>query len=668
MPHLNHQTQTDLSQKEHSHDALSKCELSKESESIWILSENGPFSQSLPGFTPRKVQQQMAQAIEQCIKDKGQLAVEAGTGTGKTLAYLIPALVSQKKVIISTGTKNLQDQLFHRDLPLVVKTLDLPLDIALLKGRVNYLCLHRLDQTLAQGMLESRYQASQIQRLKQWSNTTLTGDLAQSSGLAEDSPLISLVTSTADNCLGNACPDYDDCFLMKARKKALDADVLVVNHYLFYADLSLKEEGFGNLLPEADVLIFDESHQLPDIARSFLGERFSSHQLKSLSQDIKVEYLTNVTDCKSLDDLASQLEKQSADWRLIFGVESGKRENWRFWQQKAEIIEMMTSVTELLEELRLTIEPQLGRSPGLDSCYTRSQVLFNLLTKLMNKPAMDQVQWIETFGKSFAISRTPLEIRKELSELMLRHQGSAWVFTSATLSVGDSLDYFLKELSLEAAKSLILESPFDYPNQSLLYMPRGLPEPNQPFATQQAMEQILPLLEMSRGRAFILVTSYRALEITRDLLQEQICHPILVQGEIPKTELLQTFRDTEHAVLIATSSFWEGIDVAGEDLSLVIIDRLPFSSLSDPVLQARGDYLRSKGRDPFKEFQLTDAIISLKQGAGRLIRTETDQGVLVVLDPRLVSRRYGEDFISSLPPFARTRDLERVENFFKALI
>ncbi len=637
------------------------------SESVWTLSEQGPFVNALKGFRPRVVQQEMAEAIETCIQSHGKLAVEAGTGTGKTLAYLIPALLSQRKTIISTGTKNLQDQLYHRDLPMVIEALDIPVEVALLKGRANYLCLQRLEQTLSQGTLESRYQVSQLQRLKAWSKTTDSGDIADGSGLAEDSPLISYVTSNADNCLGNGCPNYEECFLVNARKIAQEADLLVVNHYLFYADLTLKDEGFGDLLPDADVLIFDESHQLPDIARNFLGDRFSSHQLKSLAQDILIEYINTASDCKMLQQLADNIQKLIADWRLLFGDEGNIRENWRFWQKKTEIIQIMEMVLSQLDALEQLLKTQLGRSPGIDSCYTRTQGIHQLLKKLNQETGLDQVQWVETFSKSFAISRTPLEIRKELGLLMQRHQKAAWIFTSATLSVGDSLTSFMTELSLDSATSMILESPFNYPEQSLLYMPRGLAVPNAPNATEKVMTQMLPLLEMSRGRAFILVTSYRAMDKTRELLLEQSKHPIMVQGEMAKSELLKQFRQTDNAVLIATSSFWEGIDVAGEDLSLVIIDRLPFSSLSDPVLQARGEYCRSQGRDPFQEFQLTDAIIGLKQGAGRLIRTETDRGVLVILDPRLVSRRYGEMFLASLPPFNRTRNLDQVEKFFNSI-
>ncbi len=641
-------------------------------ESVSVLSESGLLAEKIPGFKARPVQLEMAEAVESCIKTRGRLAVEAGTGTGKTLAYLVPVLLSGKRAILSTGTKTLQDQLFNKDLPQVVDALELNLKISLLKGRANYLCLYRLDQTLSQGLLESRHLASQLQKIKRWSKSTHSGDLADGSGLAEDSLLIHRITSNVDNCLGSACPDYDDCFVMKARKEAMEADILVINHYLFFADLSLKEEGFGELLPQMDVLIFDESHQLTEIARNYLGDRFSSRQLLDLARDLRAEFVANVSDCREFEDMAIEIEKQAADWRLLFGHDSSRRENWRMWKNRSEIVDAVKSMQATLTELDAVLDPQLGRAPGVDSCYVRAQALNLSVGKLIENISETNVMWLETYQKTFSVNQTPLEIKNDLEKLMTRHQSLAWVFTSATLSVDNSLDNFLDDFSIGTndngqnfnVQALVLDSPFDYPNNTLFYLPRYLPEPNQKNATEEVMQLVKPLLEMSQGRAFVLLTSYRALNIAREQLSS-LSFPLLVQGEKPRGELLEAFRELDNAVLIATGSFWEGVDVAGENLSMVIIDRLPFSSPFDPVIQARTDYIKRKGRDPFQDFQIPEAVISLKQGAGRLIRTESDRGVLVVLDPRIISRRYGERFIKSLPPFARTRELSSVRDFFK---
>ena len=637
-------------------------------ESVSVLSETGILAEKISGFKARPVQMDMAEAVEHCIKTRGRLAVEAGTGTGKTMAYLVPVLLSGKRAIISTGTKTLQDQLFNKDLPQLLEVLDLNLKTALLKGRANYLCIYRMDQTLSQGLLESRRLATQLQRIKRWSKSTQSGDLAEGSGLTEDSLLIHRITSTVDNCLGSACPDYEDCFVMNARKQAMEADVLVINHYLFFADLSLKEEGFGELLPVVDALIFDESHQLTEIARNYLGDRFSSRQLLDLARDLRAEFIANVSDCRELEDMAIEIEKQSADWRLVFGHNSGKRENWRIWKNRSEVVAAVESMQQTLNELEEVLEPQRARAPGVETCFQRTKLLKIAIAKLTHTISETNVMWLETYQKTFSINQTPLEIKNDLRKLMTRHESLAWIFTSATLSVDNTLDNFLDEFSLNKqdnnVSALVLDSPFNYPKNTLFYLPRFLPEPNQKNATEEVMQQVKPLLEMSQGRAFVLLTSYRALNIAAEQLSS-LPFPLFIQGEKPRGELLEAFREESNAVLIATGSFWEGVDVAGENLSMVIIDRLPFSSPYDPVIQARTDYIKRQGGDPFADFQIPEAVISLKQGAGRLIRTETDRGVLVVLDPRIISRRYGERFISSLPPFTRTREISQVREFFK---
>ena len=643
---------------------------SKQNDIKTILSKDGPFSTQLYQYKPREIQLEMAQAVLQTISTQGRLVVEAGTGTGKTLAYLIPALLSRKKTLISTGTKTLQDQLFNKDLPLILKSLKIQPQIALLKGRANYLCHHRLQQTLEQGLLTSKALVSDLQRLKTWSLKTLSGDLADSSGLNEDSALIPMVTSTIDNCLGSQCGYYDECFVVKARQRAMEADVVVINHYLFFADLSIKEDGFGEILPEADVLIFDESHQLAEIARNFLGSRFSSRQVLELARDVKAEYVNQLKDCSELQTYSEIIEKDIADWRLLFGSDRLIRENWRKWHHRVEIKEITQNFLEHLQQLIEIIEPQLGRTVDLDNCYERACQLKKVIHDMVSPAQEDAVKWIETFSKTFAISQTPLNLHKDLENLMLRHQSASWIFTSATLSVDNQLNHFMELFSLNKSelttRALVLKSPFDYAKNTLLYLPRFLPEPNIQNATELVMDMAIPLIKMSEGATFVLLTSYRALNIAKEKLRH-LPYPQFVQGDLPKSELLAEFKQHKNSILIATSSFWEGVDVAGEQLKLVIIDRLPFASPMDPIVQARTEYYRKQGIDPFSHFQIPEAVISLKQGAGRLIRTEQDKGVLAILDPRLISRRYGEAFIDSLPPFARTREQNKVKEFYQQI-
>lgn len=633
-----------------------------------IFSESGPFALSLEYFRPRDIQIEMARTVNIAIKSKGKLAIEAGTGTGKTLAYLVPALLSQKKIIISTGTKALQDQLFEKDLPLVLKSLKLHPKTALLKGRSNYLCLYRLQQTMEQGLLKSRELVSRLQSIKTWSLSTRKGDLSENIDLEEDSPLLPMVSSTIENCLGSQCPDYDNCFVVKARQVAMEADVVVINHYLFFADLSIREDGFGELLPEAEVLIFDESHQLAEIARNFLGTRFSSRQMTDLIADVKTEVVNHLKDSGDVLHYGELIGKDMADWRLVFGDEGLIKDNWIKWQHRPEVVEVISSLIQHLDNWIEQLEIQTSRSVDIENCYNRACDLKAIINQLLTPNQGENVRWVETFSKSFAISQTPLNLKKDLENLMQRHQSASWIFTSATLSVDNRLDHFMEQFSLQSSdintQSKVLKSPFNYQENTLLYIPRYLPEPNHPDATEQIMEHARELIEMSKGNAFVLLTSYRALNIARDKLFD-LPYPLLVQGEFPKNELMAQFRKKPHAVLIATSSFWEGIDVAGEQLKLVIIDRLPFASPSDPIVQSRSEYYRKQGKDPFKQFQIPEAVISLKQGSGRLIRTEQDQGILAIFDQRLVSRKYGSDFIESLPPFKRTRDKNKVASFFE---
>ncbi|MDU7370180.1 MAG: ATP-dependent DNA helicase [Klebsiella michiganensis] len=581
---------------------------------------DGQLASAIAGFKPREPQRQMAFAVASAIEETRPLVVEAGTGTGKTYAYLAPALRANKKVIISTGSKALQDQLYSRDLPTVAKALKYTGKLALLKGRSNYLCLERLEQqALAGGDLPVQT-LSDVILLRSWSNQTVDGDISTCVSVAEDSQAWPLVTSTNDNCLGSDCPLYKDCFVVKARKKAMDADVVVVNHHLFLADMVVKESGFAELIPEAEVMIFDEAHQLPDIASQYFGQSLSSRQLLDLAKDITIAYRTELKDTQQLQKCADRLAQSAQDFRL-----------------------------------------QLGE-PGLDAAFERATVYRGRLKRLKetNQPGFSY--WYECTSRNFTLALTPLTVADKFKEVMAQKSGS-WIFTSATLSVNDDLHHFTDRLGIGEAQTLLLPSPFDYAHQALLCVPRNLPLPNQPGAARHLAAMLKPLIEANDGRCFMLCTSHAMMRDLAEQFRATMTLPVLLQGETSKGQLLQQFVSAGNALLVATSSFWEGVDVRGDALSLVIIDKLPFTSPDDPLLKARMEDCRLRGGDPFDEVQLPDAVITLKQGVGRLIRDIDDRGVLVICDNRLVMRPYGAVFLASLPPAPRTRDIRRAVRF-----
>ncbi len=633
-----------------------------------ILGPDGLLSRCVEGFSYRQQQQEMAQRVAEALARKGVLITEAGTGTGKTFAYLVPALLSGRKVIISTGTRNLQDQLYHRDLPLVRDALALPTRLALLKGRSNYLCIHRMETALLEGRLGSREMVDQLLQVRRWSGTTGAGDVAELTSIPENAHIWPLVTSTTDNCLGQECPVYDKCHLAEARRQAQEADLVVINHHLLCADFSLREEGFGELLPQADCFIIDEAHQLPEVASNFFGSTVSGRQLLELARDTETEYVREAGDLQEVPERAGHLSKAVRDLRLVFGVEI-RRGPWQEVSGDARIVTALNKVCEEVDALGSLLERLQGRGKGLDSCLARCRQVAQELGLLLQDGdagedgVQQEIRWFETQRQSFRLNRTPLEVSGMFQARMASYPGS-WIFTSATLAVGESFDHFQRQLGLEEAETARWESPFDYPRQALWFVPRGLPAPGSPDYTVAVLEVAVPVLEASRGRAFLLFTSHRALRQAAELLEGRIDYPILVQGSAPKGELLERFRQLGNAVLLATASFWEGVDVRGAALSCVIIDKLPFASPGDPVLQARIDALRKKGGNPFMEFQVPQAAIALKQGAGRLIRDVTDRGVLVMCDPRLLKRGYGHLFLASMPPMARTRELADVQRFF----
>ncbi len=630
-----------------------------------LFGAEGALAQTLDGFAPRRQQQEMAEAVAHTLQSQGRLVVEAGTGTGKTFAYLIPTLLSGEKVIVSTGTKHLQDQLFHRDLPLVRKALKRDVTVALLKGRANYLCQHRMELALAEGQFESRRAVHELQLVREWSATTRSGDIAELSRVPERSSVWSQVTSTTDNCLGGECPQYADCYVVTARREAQEADVVVINHYLLFADMALKEEGFGELLPGAGAFVLDEAHQLPEVATQFFGTRLGSRQLINLARDLVLEHLREAGDMQSIPDAAAALEKASADLRLSLG-RANQRLPWAAFRNRKEVASALESVRVQLDALSDWLEVAAPRGRGLENCWRRALGLRETLRALNAEAPEDHIQWAEVFTRGYAINLTPLEVADTLRERMQTFP-CAWVFTSATLAVGDSFSHFVARMGLEEPDTLRLDSPFDYARRALLYLPNGLPEPNHPMYTQAVVDTAVKVLHASRGRAFLLFTSHRALQEAAQLLKDRIDYPLLVQGDIPRSELLDRFRSLGNAVLLGTGSFWEGVDVRGEALSCVLIDKLPFASPGEPVLQARIEALRARGGNPFMEYQVPSAVIALKQGIGRLIRDVHDSGVLVLCDPRITGKPYGRVFRASLPPMPGTRELADVQAFYERL-
>ena len=632
-----------------------------------VFSETGALAQVVPGFRARPFQLEMAEAIKKVIKNQSVIVAEAGTGTGKTFAYLVPALLSGGKVIISTGTKTLQDQLFGRDIPTVRDALKVPVTVALLKGRANYVCHHHLERAKDDGRLPTRDDVVYLARIESFARISNTGDRADLAEVPENAGVWPLVTSTRDNCLGSQCEHYDKCFVMKARKQALESDVVVVNHHLFFADVMLRDEGVAEILPACNTVIFDEAHQLPETASLFFGQSVSTTQLVDLARDARIEAATSAKDAAELPVMASALEKAARDLRLAF-EDSGSRMPAVALRNRKTVTEALTVATEKLTHLAETLHAQAARSEGLTQCFERADGLRAQLAGWREDSDASLVRWVEVFHQSVQFNATPLSIA-EIFRKQVEAQAKAWVFTSATLSVNGNFAHYVNELGIESAQTESWASPFDFANQGLLYVPQQLPEPNTPDYTRAVVEAALPAVEASRGRAFLLFTSLRAMREAHGLLTEEFKrrgwdYPLLVQGEGSRTELLLRFRELGNAVLIGSQSFWEGIDVRGDALSLVMIDKLPFAPPDDPVLAARIEKINAEGRNAFMEYQLPRAVISLKQGAGRLIRDETDRGVLMICDPRLISKSYGKRIWRSLPPMARSREITDVAAFF----
>ncbi len=606
---------------------------------------------------------EMAETIAEAIHHQQSLICEAGTGTGKTFAYLVPAIMSGHKVIVSTGTKHLQDQLFLRDLPLVRQAIGRPVNVALLKGRANYLCLYKLKQAERDHRYMDDGARSLLTDIRNWSQATKAGELSELTHIPEDSFIRSSCISTRDNCLGQECDFYEDCFVFKARQHAIEADLTVVNHHLFLADMALKEVGYGELLPAADLVIFDEAHQLPELASQFFSKTLSSRQLLELLTDAKAAYFEEAADLPDFLALLDGAERAVRDLRLALPGED-RRIAWHDVRGRNKVMSALAKLMEKTHALGRLLDAFSNRGKSLDNCYRRLDGMLELLDAFNGGAETGLVQWIETRGRGFFFHQTPLDIAMAFQQRM-QEQASLNIYTSATLSVNQTFGHFASQLGLDEIKARSWDSPFNFTSQSLLYLPPGLPAPSEEGFTERVVNAAIPVLELTRGRGFFLFTSHRALRLAGDLIKEKIDYPILVQGDAPRTELLETFRNTEHAVLLGTSSFWEGVDVKGQALSCVIIDKLPFAAPGDPVLSARLKQMQEQGKNPFMGYQVPEAVIALKQGIGRLLRDKNDYGVLMICDPRLKSRPYGKVFLDSLPHMEHTQVLSDVEKFFR---
>ncbi|MCD9086256.1 ATP-dependent DNA helicase [Stenotrophomonas sp. SY1] len=649
------------------------------------LSEGGALARQLDAFVPRPAQLRLTAAIADTFQQRDVLLAEAGTGTGKTFAYLVPALLSGLKTIVSTGTRALQDQLYHRDLPRVRAALGVGHRAALLKGRANYLCRYRLDQARGEPRFATPEQVAQFQRIATWSGRTQYGDIAELEGLADDSPLLPMVTSTMDNCLGTDCPFWSDCFVVQARQRAQEADLVVVNHHLLLADLALKQEGFGEILPGAQAFVIDEAHQLPELAANFFGEGFGMRPWQELTRDCLAECRSVAGAQATLHAPVATLELALRQLREAMEQLPPRGTRWRALAVP-DVADGFDAVSSALLQLRDALAIVREASPGLDACHARALEGVSRLARwledgqesggeeweiddapietplLPEAPEPASCYWYELTPRGFRCQRTPMDVSGPLREHRERSM-AAWVFTSATLTVDGGFEHLAKRLGLDDPDTLVQPSPFDWQQQALCYLPRQLPDPAARGFGAALIATLKPVLEASQGRAFLLFASHRALREAADALRGGPW-PLFVQGEAPRASLLQRFRESGNGVLLGSASFREGVDVTGDALSVVVIDKLPFAAPDDPVFEARLDAIRREGGNPFRDEQLPQAVIALKQGVGRLIRSETDRGVLVLCDPRLLSRGYGRVFLDSLPPFRRTRELADVQAFF----
>ncbi len=625
-----------------------------------ILGAAGPLARSLTDFAPRREQLEMARCVSDALRSLDTLVVEAGTGTGKTFAYLVPALLSGRHTIISTGTRTLQDQLFHRDLPAVAGALGRPVRVALLKGRANYLCRHRLQ--LAGANPQFSFAGNALATIERWALRTRSGDIAEVTGVPEGDPVWSMVTSTRENCLGPDCAEFAGCHVAAARRAAQAADIVVVNHHLLLADLALKEEGFGDLLPGTEAVILDEAHQVPEIAAQFFGASLGRRQIAGVVRDAQAELARARIDSAAVQAQLASLEGLLQEFRSILPGSRNRLEWNALGNAALDILQDMEAQLGALAQSLQTVQGDTG----IEQCARRAAELETRCQALRAADEETGARWVELRGQNWTLQFTPFEVAERLRKFMTAAP-CAWIFTSATLAVGEDFSHFTRRIGQSEARTVRIDSPFDYRRQALLYLPVQMSEPGAPGHTRDVMQAVWPLLEAAGGRAFILFTSHRALQEGRAWLANEAAgelpFPLLVQGDAPRDALLREFRRLGNAVLLGTGSFWEGVDVKGEALSLVAIDKLPFASPDDPLLGARLEGIRRRGGNPFRDYQIPQAVLALKQGVGRLIRDASDHGVIMLCDPRVRTKGYGRIFLQSLPPMPVTMQVGDAVHF-----
>ena len=637
------------------------AELASELDVDAVLGKDGIIGDQIADFSPRQSQIDMARLIADAIEKAQGHIIEASTGIGKSFAYLVPVFLSDKKVVISTGTRNLQDQLYFKDIPLIRKTIVNARKTALLKGRSNYCCPHRIKHFKQQKQFQKREMASLFASLYEWSLDTINGDISEFSAIPENDSLWFYATSNADNCLGGDCPEFSNCFVAKARKKAMDADIVVINHHLYFSDLRLKADGFGEILPEAEVLIFDEAHQLPDVASHFYGEQLTMRQIDMLCRDMIEAELSEAGDSKQLQIPADKLSKSMADFRLELG-QFQQKSDWSSIQHAPRIKQALDSVQLAINVLKELLEPLTSRGKDLASCYRRLESVNQTLQQFL-VPDDSQVSWYEWNDRSFRLMLSPLEVNKLFREQLDQAGFGSVIFTSATLSSQQSFKYYSDRLGLSDFAENHFDSPFNFQKQALLYIPDDLPDPSDRDYAKRFGQRCCDLIEATNGHCFILFTSYRMLTWTASYLNNKIKNPLFVQGEFQRSELLQQYLKSRRGVLLGTSSFWEGVDVKGDQLRCVIIDKLPFKSPGDPVYKKRLQQVNKHGGNAFMDVQIPEATISLRQGVGRLIRDVNDRGIVVLCDNRLNSKPYGRSMIESLPDMPVTHELQAVIDF-----